>query len=230
MADGQMDGSIHIHSHNTSCLSCGDLSVSESVKSCQGEGIGLFEHPNKTSWSKIVTEGDELWDISSRGVKMADRCMAAGRKSVCASLTNLFGFVKQEDSWQHAFPSVSTVNHSLFNAFKCTALYASKVVAERWICKWAAFKRKMTLQMKTLLRRRLINLSSGSFSSIFVSVSAAGHVASPSLQGERSKQNRVFFFDSVGGKWIYANEEKMPKAAVYDSLHPRIPLCNGTER
>ena len=98
MADGQMDGSIHIHSHNTSCLSCGDLSVRESVRGCQGEGIGLFEHPNKTSWSKIVTEGDELRDISSGGVKMADRCMAAGRKSVCASLTNLFGFVKQKHS------------------------------------------------------------------------------------------------------------------------------------
>ena len=47
--------------------------------------------------SKIVTERDKLRDVSSLGVKIDDRWMAAGRKSL-RQIYKSSGFVKQKDS------------------------------------------------------------------------------------------------------------------------------------
>ncbi len=96
MADGQMDGcSIHIHSQETSCLSCKDLSVSKRLVSVS-QWKGETEGRKKTVWTSQqeppVQNGhwrEKKRDISSLGVKMADRWTAAGRKLVCASFTNL---------------------------------------------------------------------------------------------------------------------------------------------
>lgn len=46
-----------------------------------------------SSQSKIVAEEDRLRDISSLGVKVADRWIAAGTESLC-QIYKSFGFVK----------------------------------------------------------------------------------------------------------------------------------------
>lgn len=70
--------------------------INESMKRCQREEEGLFEHLNIRCQSKIVTEGDKLRDISSLGVKMADRWIAADRKSLCGRFTNLVALLNRK--------------------------------------------------------------------------------------------------------------------------------------
>lgn len=101
MADGRMDDSIHIHSQDTSCLTCEDLSVSKqhvSVSQWKGEEKkkGMFEYPDMRNESKTVTEGEKRRDINNLGVKMADRWMAAGRKSLFARFTNLLALLSRK--------------------------------------------------------------------------------------------------------------------------------------
>lgn len=57
----------------------------------------MFEYPDMRNESKTVTEGEKRRDINNLGVKMADRWMAAGRKSLC-QIYKSFGFVEQKDS------------------------------------------------------------------------------------------------------------------------------------
>lgn len=113
MADGQMAPSIFIHriphvSHVKICLSAS--SVCQWVKGKVSEKKNSLNIRTWAARPKTVTERDKLRDISSVGVKMADRWMAAGRKSLCARFTNLLAFVKQKDSEQLCLPVCFLLN------------------------------------------------------------------------------------------------------------------------
>lgn len=106
--------SIFIHriphvSHVKICLSASGMCQRVNEKVSGRKKKGLFEHPNMSSRSKIVTEGDKLKDVSSLGVKMADRWMAAGRKSLCTRFTNLLALLNRRIHDSSLFPSVLTV-------------------------------------------------------------------------------------------------------------------------
>ena len=139
-------------------------------------------------WSRAdslkVTEGDRLRDISSLGVKMADRWMAAGRKSLCASFTNLLALLKRTIHDSSLCRSVDYSSYCfflfLFFFYRWVVdMWGCVIIQEMLICASKAFSKDLLYYLLALHRRCLITLLRDLFN---IYASAMGPVVPHLLQ------------------------------------------------